>query len=850
MPARPPKSQPPVTPTSQVEFTVPNPPEVTPHGLKDHFDNEPTDETRAWVAQVMNSETFLCKIGDFLKDYGPVQVPETDVLKCKKYLVKAKLLKFSQSKYIFSKYTTPPSEMEGDESKVFEDVAPLIEAIFDYAKSVSKQGNAFTVKLVPANQLTASIAGTNHKMDACIVEDKNYKGVLQNNNIIIGKEFKKHRSWNDQITVREQIVGDCHHILNDDPRRMFIYGITMEDRRMSVLYFSRSHSVKSISFDWVSDDVDKFIEIYLAFAFATPTQLGVDPLVHKAPIKPRSEDHSERVQQYIYECQPQADYANNTASRTRYYKTQHSLSPERPYRISGRMTRIWQVIEVDNINEANKIPGANPLILKDVWLDLTRKTEAENMDLIFEAVDKFVADAHERYPGPHGLSQFMAEEPRFEHFDQQTKTRLEHLFTDQHYRSLFLTKRHAWKGEMTKKLSDNVKRPLDPIFIPLTTAKQNAGRLGEVPRTAFSGGTTSLQAKVSPEEQLAKKLVPTDLADRAFAQKQQSRFVYEEVCSRLWDLPTVGDLMDVLRQALDALQVIWCAGWVHRDISNGNILAFPVVDGNGTKLKVKLSDLEFAQPQGHRTNSSDPRTGTPYFMPFEILDGVYLFQDLRRDDPRAAGENFADQLNLPGGEANPHYQRLSNFPRFWGGRFTALPANATAHIPPPDAVVSYNFQHDLESLWWVALYYITAGVGHIPSFRYAAKIFTDELKIDAERRRAFTTAMVSKLQPVLRPSLQSAFPKPMNMLRDEMNTHYVVRALFGQLSVPESYSQIHAIFATEFNNLLNVNIGNWRQTGIVPLKPKPEENPRKRALDDMPTLQDNPESIKRGRIGK
>lgn len=176
-------------------------PEVTPHGLKDHFDNEPTDETRAWVAQVMNSETFLCKIGDFLEDYGPVQVPEAEVLKCKKHLVKAKLLDYSQGKYVFSKYTTPPSERVGDEAAVFEDVAPLIKAIFDYAKSAGKNGNEFTVKLVPANQLTASIAGTNHKMDACIIEDKDYVGVLPNNNIIIGKEFKKNRSWDDQINV-------------------------------------------------------------------------------------------------------------------------------------------------------------------------------------------------------------------------------------------------------------------------------------------------------------------------------------------------------------------------------------------------------------------------------------------------------------------------------------------------------------------------------------------------------------------------------------------------------------------------------------------------------------------------
>ncbi|KAF5316058.1 hypothetical protein D9619_006112 [Psilocybe cf. subviscida] len=854
---RPPNSHPPVAaPTIQVEFTVSNSPEAAPHGL---CNPEPTSKTCAWVAQGMNSETFLCKIADFLQDYGPVQVPGEDVLECKRYLVKANLLGYKQGAYVLWEHQTPPLTRRLDQNKVFE-VALVIEAIFDYAKSVSKRGNEFT--LVPTDQLTESVATTNHNLDVCIVEDKDFVGVSKTNNIVIGKEFKKHISWADQITVHEQLISESQYILNNDPRRMFIYGTTMEDRRMSVFYFSRSHSVESISFDWVSGDVDRFIEIYLAFAFATPAELGVDPLVHKAPIKPKSKDPSERVQQYVYECQPQADYANTT-SKTRYYKIQHSLSPERPYRISGRMTRIWQVSEVDTINEAPKIPEAKPVILKDVWLDITRKTEAENMDLIFEAVDKFVADAHERYPGPHGLSQFMAEEPRFEHFDQQTKTRLEHLFTDQHYRSLFLTKGHAWKGEMTKKLSDNVKRPLDPIFIPLTTAKQNAGRLGEVPRTAFSGGTTSLQAKVSPEEQLAKKLVPTDLADRAFAQKQQSRFVYEEVCSRLWDLPTVGHLMNVLRQALDALQVLWCAGWAHRDISNGNILAFPDVEGNQIKWKVRLSDLEVAQPQCHRTQSSDSRVvreiilytsrlpptftqGTPYFMPHEIFGRAYLFQSLRASRP--PGDNFANQLNLPGGEANPNYQRFLNFHRFYGKTFTALPANATVDIPPRGAVVSYNFQHDLESVWWIALYFITAGVGHIPSSRYAAKIFTDGLTPMRDRAEAFRYNIGDPLMAVLLPSLQAAFVDTMDDLREELYTHYVARALFGQLDVPESYAQIHAIFATEFDRLLNANTRNWKQTKIVPLRTA--DDPRKRAVKDMPSLEDNPESTKRGRIGK
>lgn len=195
----------------------------------------------------MNSETFLCKIGDFLHDYGPARVPPEDVAACKEALLEAELLEHREGVYSWAAYRMLPSEWDEVEGKVFEHLEPIVDAIFAYAHSISKSGNDYTFKLVPDSHLTASIAGTNHKMDACIIEDAKYKGVLTNDNIIIAKEFKKEKHWREQIDVcitasiaplsrrrsfyasqvREKIVGDCHHILDDDPRRMFIFGVSL-----------------------------------------------------------------------------------------------------------------------------------------------------------------------------------------------------------------------------------------------------------------------------------------------------------------------------------------------------------------------------------------------------------------------------------------------------------------------------------------------------------------------------------------------------------------------------------------------------------------------------------------------
>jgi len=51
-----------------------------------------------------------------------------------------------------------------------------------------------------------------------------------------------------------------------------------------------------------------------------------------------------------------------------------------------------------------------------------------------------------------------------------------------------------------------------------------------------------------------------------------------------------------------------CAGWVHRDISSGNILAYKKTDG---VLRAKLSDLEYARKfpgDDDKVVAGDPQT--------------------------------------------------------------------------------------------------------------------------------------------------------------------------------------------------------------------------------------------------
>lgn len=121
-------------------------------------------------------------------------------------------------------------------------------------------------------------------------------------------------------------------------------------------------------------------------------------------------------------------------------------------------------------------------------------------------------------------------------------------------------------------------------------------------------------------------------------------------------------------------------------------------------------------------------------MPWEILKQVYFLEDIRY--PSSSDEPFADQLNLPGGEKHPDYDRFLEFRRFCAIKNTCLPANATPDIPPRGTVVVHNYQHDIESIWWTTLFVITAGMGYDPPFKYAGTMFKDALGVTDQRSAA------------------------------------------------------------------------------------------------------------------
>ncbi|KAJ3555180.1 hypothetical protein NM688_g2718 [Phlebia brevispora] len=132
-----------------------------------------------------------------------------------------------------------------------------------------------------------------------------------------------------------------------------------------------------------------------------------------------------------------------------------------------------------------------------------------------------------------------------------------------------------------------------------------------------------------------------------FPVQMHYRIVYGEVGEPLSEVTSLYTVYRALMDAVYGLRAMHRAGWVHRDLSIGNIL---VVDGVG-----KIIDLEYATSNVRQSHPG--RTGTANFVAVEVDCGCYIF------------------------------------------RPSSLPSK-----PYEDHEFLYNPLHDLESLWWIAVY--------------------------------------------------------------------------------------------------------------------------------------------------
>ncbi|KAF9533150.1 hypothetical protein CPB83DRAFT_531206 [Crepidotus variabilis] len=143
-----------------------------------------------------------------------------------------------------------------------------------------------------------------------------------------------------------------------------------------------------------------------------------------------------------------------------------------------------------------------------------------------------------------------------------------------------------------------------------------------------------------------------DIARKAalYQPRKHVRTVFREVCQPYYSCNTLVDMLSILRDGVIALQALWVAGYVHRDISIGNLM----LDTGQGRRQGRLSDLEFVKTSGD-PSTQNVKTGTPHFMAIEVAFSKYMFL--------------------------PQVRTRTKHPR---------------------SSVQHNPLHDLESVWWMA----------------------------------------------------------------------------------------------------------------------------------------------------
>ncbi|EFI27002.1 other/FunK1 protein kinase [Coprinopsis cinerea okayama7 len=313
---------------------------------------------------------------------------------------------------------------------------------------------------------------------------------------------------------------------------------------------------------------------------------------------------------YVYELPP--DEGRNDSL---YYQTVELVSEFHSDDPVGRSARVWKVKQVVSPTDLNRVPETCDRILKDVSLDARMKPEVDIQRQLFADIAAF------------------GKRPDWRSADVLKDMRQEDIGTLM----------DALDGE-------NFKKYFSCII---------ASHVGKPYSCPARSQSQSLPFGDGPS--------PT------YVPKRQCFYLYEFICTPLYDIPTLGEAIDVLRQCLTAMRLMYCAGWIHRDISVGNILA--IRSGPEAPWEMKLSDLEFARKFLDPEIQKDEKPiGTPFFMACELQAGTPILPD----------EIPASDYELDSSPESEDWE--------------------------PSGPILHNFQHEIESMWWIILWLLTARV--------------------------------------------------------------------------------------------------------------------------------------------
>lgn len=204
--------------------------------------------------------------------------------------------------------------------------------------------------------------------------------------------------------------------------------------------------------------------------------------------------------------------------RTLEYQTTRVISDSGADGITGRGTRVFEV----RLKNPDGKPDAESLVLKDSWRNCNRDREDKILDKIFSDLGEG-ADEAEQY---------------------------------------FLTVLEAGDVMVNGKIDDTVSllRSSD-LLADCTSYRLPAdGMQKPKPTRSGEGLTPSFPCVPGPSNR------------SKVHHRIHFRLVFKEVCKPIYELQNLAAVFKILQDVHKSLQFLHSVGWVHRDISTGNIL--------------------------------------------------------------------------------------------------------------------------------------------------------------------------------------------------------------------------------------------------------------------------------------
>ncbi|KAJ3780163.1 hypothetical protein GGU10DRAFT_279798 [Lentinula aff. detonsa] len=509
-------------------------------------------------------------------------------------------------------FSCDPKAERRHEDIVFAQLGPVFQAILDAVKELHPSLQQTFTLLFQPTRFPLSERGRSTKPDNCWVSVEDIENITKDPNrfytwyTIAGPAEDKRLAESSREQRNKnvaQIIYNLQQIMSLDPCRRFTFGTTMQNRQMRVSFACRGVVLTTKACQFLKDH-HRLVHLFISFAFSSRQDFGWDPTI--ICIDPEFSPPDLRKRR-VYEIE-----VRNDTGKAKFYKTVRILADYAADSTVSRATRVW-LVEDDK---------GDQYVLKDVWLDMDRLPEHEIRTQLLDDVLKECGPDDQATLKRHLLTPHICGKVFVNGVIDTTDGMMRKEVLQLSHASVFTLKLES--------IANPLRQSCDPAPASVVTHSHSNRKSQTKPPTAILQQTLS------------------------FRHKYHYRIVFAEHGHTLFEEKSLLNVYIILNDLLTALHIIHRSGWVHRDISCGNVYSYDKDHPRGI-----LGDLEYAR-RCDATEIHQLRTGTLDFMASEVISQSWDYLPIPPED------DDDDDLQ-----------------------------------PAPFA---YNPLHDLESCWWLLVY--------------------------------------------------------------------------------------------------------------------------------------------------